>query len=119
MPLSEQDRADLTAAAEAEGFDAERVKAIVAAADEPEDESPAERGNAPVEPPKLYQYQLPALRLSEFRAYLKMIGIPLGDEPMPNENLPYGQWLAKYGGALSGAPAASDAGASPEAPPAE
>lgn len=120
MALTSEQKDRVRRLAEAEGYDiadALQLASLIAKGeggnDGDDDESGDVKKNATSgEPPKLFQYQLPFLRVGEVRAYLKMIGAPLGDEPMPEENLPSGIWLAKYGGAPATAepsnPAAPD-----------
>lgn len=91
----------LRAAARAEGYTEREIEAILQAAiDQNEPEGPEDNAT-PTEPPKLYQYHLPYLRVSELRLAIAS-AIPGGLEPLPDDDLPCGKWLAKHGGALSG-----------------
>lgn len=55
---------------------------------------------ASAEPPKIFQYSLPFIRVNEYRTSLGLKG------DAPDGELFCGEWLLKHGGALAGAPAA-------------
>lgn len=96
MALTNEQRDRVREAAEAEGMDvseALRLAEEIAGNEQP----PANSGKDANEPPKLYQYHLPFMTAGEVRAFIRSLGVELGGS-VPDEGLPSGQWLAKYGG---------------------
>lgn len=113
MPLSEEQKAELRAQAEAAGIDparaiaaAESIAEAESARDAPDDEKPksAKAGAAPPaeELPKLFMYHLPFVRVREVRQ--RWLGLT---EAFPGDDEVAAQWAAKMQ-PTSGTPAATD-----------
>jgi hypothetical protein len=114
MPLDQQQREALERAARENGVDpADLIKAAeeeIAGAEPKSDGKPDAKGasgeqSAGVEPPKLFQYHLPFVRVREVRkVWLKL------DEPFPGDDEIAAEWAAKF----ESAPPAADAQTSVE-----
>lgn len=95
MPLSAEEKKQLLEAAAQEGVDPEelvRVAEEMAAGQAVGDRAePA----AAADPPKIFQYHLPFMKVSEIRSSIGLTA-SIGDDEMPA-----GEWLAKHGGALA------------------
>lgn len=98
MQLDDQQRARLREVATREGIDPEE---LIAAAESEDDERPTSAGEeaasgaapANVEPPKLFQYHLPFVRVREVRrVWLGLTEAFPGDDEIASE------WAAKFSG---------------------
>lgn len=103
MPLSQEQRAALERAAADNGVDPaaliEVADAELAARDAPPNADAAAIAAEQAEPPKLFQYHLPFVRVREVRrVWLRL------EEPFPGDDEIAAEWAAKFTGPATSQP---------------